>query len=208
MFNSTVIFYPETHCLRFCRCHKRHILLKLYYLGWDYQGFAAQEDTTSTIEYHLFAALTKSCLVEIRETSNYHRCGRTDKGVSAFSQVISLDIRSRLEPDKQDNVSDELPYCKILNRLLPKNIRCVTWSPASSEISARFNCKWRTYKYFFPRGNLDIEAMNKAVKYVIGVHDFRNLCKMDVANGVVNFTRDIMDAEVTENSDDSTGNLM
>jgi tRNA U38,U39,U40 pseudouridine synthase TruA len=22
-----------------------------------------------------------------RETSNYHRCGRTDKGVSAFSQV-------------------------------------------------------------------------------------------------------------------------
>ena len=31
-----------------------------------------------------------------RETSNYHRCGRTDKGVSALGQVISLDLRSNL----------------------------------------------------------------------------------------------------------------
>jgi tRNA pseudouridine38/39 synthase len=31
-----------------------------------------------------------------REGSNYHRCGRTDKGVSAFGQVISLDLRTNL----------------------------------------------------------------------------------------------------------------
>lgn len=68
-------------------CHKRHILLKLYYLGWDYSGFATQENSGNTIEHHLFAALQKVCLIECRETSNYHRCGRTDKGVSAFSQV-------------------------------------------------------------------------------------------------------------------------
>ena len=30
------------------------------------------------------------CLCLCRETSNYHRCGRTDKGVSAFGQVSSL----------------------------------------------------------------------------------------------------------------------
>lgn len=166
-------------------------------MGWDYQGFATQEDTTSTIEYHLFAALTKCCLIENRETSNYHRCGRTDKGVSAFSQVISLDIRSCLEPEKQSNLSEEMPYCKILNRCLPKNIRCISWSPALPDISARFDCKFRCYKYFFPRGNLNIEAMNEAVKFTIGTHDFRNLCKMDVANGVVNFMRKVLDAEVT-----------
>ncbi|OXU24382.1 hypothetical protein TSAR_014354 [Trichomalopsis sarcophagae] len=181
----------------FAKCHKRHIFLKFYYLGWDYQGFAAQEDTTSTIEYYLFAALTKSCLIESREASNYHRCGRTDKGVSAFSQVISLDIRSRLEPAKQDNFSDELHYCKMLNRLLPKNIRCFSWSPAHPEMSARFNCKFRSYKYFFPRGNLNIEAMDKAAKLTVGRHDFRNLCKMDVANGVVNFFRNLVNAQVT-----------
>lgn len=179
------------------RCHKRHIFLKFYYLGWDYQGFAVQEDTTSTIENHLFSALTKTCLIESRETSNYHRCGRTDKGVSAFSQVISLDIRSRLEPEEQNNFSDELQYCKMLNRLLPKNIRCFSWSPVQPEMSARFDCKLRSYKYFFPRGNLNIEAMDKAAKLTVGSHDFRNLCKMDVANGVINFFRNIVDAQVT-----------
>lgn len=170
--------------------------MKLYYLGWDYQGFTSQEDTTETIEHHLFSALTTTCLIESRQTANYHRCGRTDKGVSAFSQVISLDIRSRLEPDKQQNLSDEIIYCKLLNRLLPKNIRCISWSPASSETSARFDCKLRTYKYFFPRGNLNVEAMNKAVKLTIGSHDFRNFCKMDIANGVVNFNRRVIDAQV------------
>lgn len=33
---------------------------------------------------------------DFRETSCYHRCGRTDKGVSAFGQVISIDLRSNL----------------------------------------------------------------------------------------------------------------
>ncbi|KAJ8688400.1 hypothetical protein QAD02_024195 [Eretmocerus hayati] len=180
----------------FTKCHKRHILLKFYYLGWDFQGFASQEDSLNTIEYHLFNALMKSCLIENRESSNYHRCGRTDKGVSAFSQVISLDIRSSLKPEDQYNISNELLYCKILNRLLPKTIRCISWCPVSSETSARFDCKWRKYKYYFPRGNLNIEAMDEAAKLLIGSHDFRNFCKMDVANGVINFQRTILDAAV------------
>jgi tRNA pseudouridine38/39 synthase len=185
--------------------------LKLYYLGWDYQGFAAQEDSINTIEYHLFAALIKSCLIESRETSNYHRCGRTDKGVSAFSQVISLDIRSRLDLEKQESL-DELPYCKILNRLLPKNIRCISWSPIEHKTSARFDCNWRSYKYFFPRGNLNLEAMNTAVQFAIGNHDFRNLCKMDVGNGVVNFSRNIIEAEVVclskESNHENSGKIL
>ncbi len=66
--------------------------LKLAYLGWDYQGLAAQEDTEQTIEAHVFGALIRTKLIEARETSNYHRCGRTDKGVSAFAQVRFDDI--------------------------------------------------------------------------------------------------------------------
>ncbi|XP_011499598.1 PREDICTED: tRNA pseudouridine(38/39) synthase [Ceratosolen solmsi marchali] len=180
----------------FTKCQKRHVFMKLSYLGWDYQGFVVQEDFVNTIEHYLFAALIKSCLIESRETSNYHRCGRTDKGVSAFSQVISIDIRSRLDLVKQGSLIDEIPYCKILNRLLPKNIRCICWAPVGDMISARFNCNWRGYKYFFPRGNLNIDLMNEAIQYAIGKHDFRNLCKMDVGNGVVNFSRDIIEAQV------------
>lgn len=66
---------------------RRHVALKIAYLGWGYQGFASQENTSNTIEEKLFEALTKTRLVESRQTSNYHRCGRTDKGVSAFGQV-------------------------------------------------------------------------------------------------------------------------
>lgn len=58
----------------------RHVALKILYLGWDYQGLAAQEDTDETIEAHLFKALTMTKLIEERTKSNYHRCGRTDKG--------------------------------------------------------------------------------------------------------------------------------
>ncbi len=44
----------------------------------------------------LFDGLLKTRLIESRAISNYSRCGRTDKGVSAFGQVIALDLRSNL----------------------------------------------------------------------------------------------------------------
>ena len=34
--------------------------------------------------------------------------------------------------------------------------------------------------------------MRAAANELEGQHDFRNLCKMDVANGVTNFTRKIL----------------
>lgn len=66
---------------------RRHVALRLAYLGWAYQGFAVQENTDITVEAKLFEALLKTRLIQDRQSSNYHRCGRTDKGVSAFSQV-------------------------------------------------------------------------------------------------------------------------
>lgn len=72
---------------------RRHVALRLAYLGWAYQGFAVQENTDNTVEARLFEALLKTRLIESRQTSNYHRCGRTDKGVSAFSQVSSLRLK-------------------------------------------------------------------------------------------------------------------
>lgn len=38
--------------------------------------------------------------------------------------------------------------------------------------------------------------MNQAVQHIIGTHDFRNLCKMDVANGVVEYFRRIINANI------------
>ncbi|XP_047608487.1 tRNA pseudouridine(38/39) synthase [Phacochoerus africanus] len=185
---------------------RRHVALKIAYLGWGYQGFASQENTSNTIEEKLFEALTKTRLVENRQTSNYHRCGRTDKGVSAFGQVISLDLRSHFLKGKdsedinlKDEVNDatkEIRYTHILNRVLPSDIRVLAWAPVEPSFSARFSCLERTYRYFFPRADLDIVTMNYAAQKYVGTHDFRNLCKMDVANGVTNYQRTILSAQV------------
>lgn len=220
---------------------RRHVALKIAYLGWGYQGFASQENTSNTIEEKLFEALIKTRLVESRQTSNYHRCGRTDKGVSAFGQVrantwflrasnnreiwvyilslassatvslwipqvISLDLRSQFPrsrdsedsnlKDGADDIAKEIRYAHILNRVLPADIRVLAWAPAEPSFSARFSCLERTYRYFFPCADLDIATMNYAAQKYVGTHDFRNLCKMDVANGVTNFQRTILSAQV------------
>lgn len=76
---------------------RRHVALRLAYLGWLYQGFAVQENTDNTVEARLFEALLKTRLIQDRQSSNYHRCGRTDKGVSAFSQVSFISNRLKIE---------------------------------------------------------------------------------------------------------------
>lgn len=48
--------------------------------------------------------------------------------------------------------------------------------------------------------------MQEAATHIIGVHDFRNLCKMDVANGVTTFTRVIFTAQIKQlSSNDDNG---
>ncbi|KAG7492317.1 hypothetical protein MATL_G00013060 [Megalops atlanticus] len=187
---------------------RRHVALRLAYLGWNYQGFAVQENTDNTVEARLFESLLKTKLIQDRQSSNYHRCGRTDKGVSAFSQVISIDLRSTqscgglgvILPAQTDGKCKpdvaELPYAKMLNRVLPPDIRVLDWAPAETGFSARFDCLSRTYRYYFPRGGLDVELMGKAAKRYEGTHDFRNLCKMDVGNGVLQFQRTILWASI------------
>ncbi|KPP56802.1 tRNA pseudouridine(38/39) synthase-like [Scleropages formosus] len=198
----------QTRAFDFSAHPRRHVALRLAYLGWDYQGFAVQENTDNTVEARLFEALLKTRLIQDRQTSNYHRCGRTDKGVSAFSQVITIDLRSTqfcgglgviLPPnidDKQKPNTAELPYTKILNRVLPPDIRVLDWAAVETGFSARFDCQSRTYRYYFPRGDLDVELMTEAAKRYEGTHDFRNLCKMDVGNGVLQFQRTILSASI------------
>jgi len=68
-------------------------------------------------------------------------------------KVLSLDIRSKIVDGKET-----MDYCKILNRTLPKEIRVIAWSLVRPDFSARFDCCERKYKYFFPKGNLNIEV--------------------------------------------------
>ena len=168
---------------------KRRIAIRLLYLGWDYDGLVIQETTRKTIEHHLFHALTLTKMIDDRETCNYHRSGRTDIGVSAFCQVISLDVRSTGQ-------EEELNYPFLLNKVLPPEIKCISWSAISSEFTARFSCKQRCYKYFFPRSSLHVESMRTAAQHLIGEKDFRNFCKLD-ANNHTKTIRCILSADIS-----------
>ncbi|KAK4189952.1 pseudouridylate synthase [Podospora australis] len=235
------------------RYSTRLVALKLAYLGKNYGGFEFQAVSgTPTIEEELWKALTKGCLIFPEDPNEvdfskweYSKCGRTDRGVSAFGQVICLRLRSNRplpvdpstitdqdtdmtdtnQPQKKkkvpkpdwDPIADEINYPKILNRLLPPDIRVLAWAPNLPDgFSARFSCWERQYRYFFTQpayapvlasssssdgkdsGWLNIEAMRTAAKLYEGLHDFRNFCKVDGCKQITNFKRRIFEADIVE----------
>lgn len=181
----------------------RHVAFKVVYLGWDFLGLAAQIDTANTIEGCLSDALKKVKLIKSYESCHWSRAGRTDKGVSALGQVISCHVRSNVNAGvglvsvgsgvKDD--ADELDYVTMLNGCLPPEIRVLGWTPVPLEFDARFSAISRTYKYFFAKEELDIAAMQEALSYLVGEHDFRNFCKMDTEN-VEYFGRCVLSASL------------
>jgi tRNA pseudouridine38/39 synthase len=259
------------------RYSTRLIALKFAYLGQKYNGFEHHNNNTTplpTIEEEIWKALAKTRLINPtpggeRTTASsgnkgahvdwdgceYSKCGRTDRGVSAFGQVIGVRVRSNrpllktkpspdgelggqaaeghvqgmaaesksIEPTKPfDELKDELSYIQILNRVLPPDIRIYAWCPnPPPDFSARFSCKERRYKYFFTNpcfgpvpgssglysatdastmreGWLDIDKMRQACKHLVGLHDFRNFCKIDASKQLTNFNRRIFHADVEE----------
>ena len=119
----------------------RLVALKIAYFGANYAGLAIQ-DNVVTVEKLLFDALLKTRLIKSRQSCQYSRYGRTDKGVSAFCQVVSLKVRSkRLACEKSDselNPEDEMNYPLALNSCLPDDIRVVGWCPVPEQFNARF----------------------------------------------------------------------
>lgn len=256
----------------------RFIALKLAYIGKKYNGFEYQcSGLMSTIEEELWKALVKACLIfpnpdkpnEVDwNVCEYSKCGRTDRGVSAFGQVVALRVRSNKpakrkaaapapaagddvmatedtvhangsedvattegvdETQEEDDdaplpVEQEIQYCRVINRILPPDIKVYAWCPSPPpDFSARFSCRERQYRYFFTQpafaplpnfldntsattmpttklkeGWLDIDAMRQAAKLFEGLHDFRNFCKIDPSKQITNFQRRIYEADIVE----------
>lgn len=193
----------------FSKFSTRKIAIRFAYLGWNYSGLAVQNDPAiPTVEGHILAALFKTKLVPSIEPGDcdFSRCGRTDKGVSAFRQVISLRVRSQLTPEEQqnpENDSKEIDYLHMLNQLIPDDVRLyeICLRPGE-DFDARFSCQFRHYKYFFhnsssnPSGLLDIDKMNEGAKLFLGENDFRNFCKVDGSKQITSFRREILSSAI------------
>ena len=124
----------------------------------------------------------------------YARGGRTDKGVSAIGQVVSLLVRCP-PPGTGTNFYD---YIHLLNRELPASVRVYAWAPVADDFSARFSAYSRTYKYFVPNVFSDegICSMVAAAKKMVGRHDFANFCKFDAETTKGNTERVILQCTV------------
>ncbi|KAK0403336.1 hypothetical protein QR680_016868 [Steinernema hermaphroditum] len=208
----------------FFRFPRRRIALQFYYLGWEYDGLVCQQDTENTVEEHIMRALEKTKLIESRQIAQWTRCGRTDKGVSAFRQVAGVTVRSNLaegeglwwhpESDPFSRIMgskrEELNYCQMLNGTLPPSIRVMAWAAVDQEFNARHNCTERVYKYWFPLGDMDLTGMRDGCQRLVGEHDFRNFCWIDKnkARLEMSYRRRITEASVAvvQNGSQEEGN--
>uniref|UniRef100_A0A7E4VAJ7 tRNA pseudouridine synthase n=1 Tax=Panagrellus redivivus TaxID=6233 RepID=A0A7E4VAJ7_PANRE len=196
----------------FSRFPRRRIAILFLYLGWDYEGLVMQDHTTNTVEQAILDAMIKTRMIESKDTAQWSRCGRTDKGVSGFRQVGSVTVRSTdvdgvgvFWPDdapadeQRVKSTNEMKFDTILNNVLPSNIRVIAWAPAKREFNARFECTSRSYMYLFPRGRLNITAMQLALDALVGSHDFRNFCRIDMNENRLeaSYVREIFNARLT-----------
>ncbi|WCJ44019.1 hypothetical protein M5689_024715 [Euphorbia peplus] len=186
---------------------RRYVALKVMYFGQRFYGFSSEGQMDPTVESEIFKALKRTMLlIGDKKEAQYSRCGRTDKGVSAVGQVIALFLRSKLKDIDSRNLNSgeiiseehngEIDYVRVLNGVLPNDIRILGWSPVSRDFSARFSCLSREYKYFFWSDDLNLLTMEHAGKKLIGEHNFRNFCKMDAVN-VHNYMRHITSFEIS-----------
>jgi tRNA pseudouridine38-40 synthase len=151
------------------------LILTLEYDGTPFHGWAAQPGL-ETVEAALRGALAET----FASVENVAVAGRTDTGVHALGQVVSVDVEGGPPPERSAGA---------LNPRLPDAITVVDARPAPDGFHARHSARSRSYRYrlftrstpspfetrrswWFPRP-LDEVALADAAAGLPGEHDFR-----------------------------------
>jgi tRNA pseudouridine38-40 synthase len=156
------------------------VRLDLAYRGTSFRGFAANPGVR-TVLGSLQTALER-VLGEVRDLVG---AGRTDAGVHARAQVVSLDAPAdRLDPER---------LRRSLNRQLAPDVVVRSVAVAEPSFHARFSAVSRTYRYRVLAGpdpdplrmgtvwhvpeSLDRSALRQACPPLVGSHDFGAFCR-------------------------------
>lgn len=151
------------------------VRLELEYDGCRFAGWAAQPDqrTVEGVLRGALAVVVPAAVVELRVA------GRTDAGVSASGQVVSLAVDGDLPDLRRLHES--------LNGVLPEDVAVRTVVAAADGFDARTDATARAYEYrvltgqrsplrrervLWVRGVLDVAAMRAAAAATVGQHDF------------------------------------
>lgn len=160
---------------------KKKIALLIAYCGTGYSGMQKNPDV-NTIEDELLAALCKAGAIrsDVKDDlfkMSFQRCARTDKGVSAAGQVVSLKMVPEIKlPD--------------INKHLPPSIRVFGLKKVTKGFDSKNQCSARTYQYLLPTFAFaptvmqtvssyrikapNIELINDTLKLLCGTHNFHN----------------------------------
>lgn len=182
------------------------IYLKISYDGSKYNGFQKQVDGKA-VQNVLEDVLSTFFNREIKT----HGASRTDTGVHAFAQVVTFDLEGvNIPPEK---------YSKILNQKLPNDIVVIESKEVEEDFHPRYSCVKKTYMYQIYNGEymppiynnymvnvkepLNVEKMNDACKYLIGIHDFIGFSNKS-GNELKSTVREIYKAEVKRQENNIT----
>jgi tRNA pseudouridine38-40 synthase len=149
--------------------------LTLEYEGGGYQGWAAQPGLP-TVESTLRGALEKV----FPAYTGLAVAGRTDAGVHALGQVVSVDVEGGPPPERTP---------AALNAVLPCTVSVLTAEEAPPGFHARHSARSRSYRYrvfrrrtpspfeagrslWWPRA-LDEKRLAACSMLLLGEHDFR-----------------------------------
>lgn len=179
----------------------KRIMLTVAYDGTNYHGWQVQPNG-ETIE-----GVLNRCLSELlREKIEVIGASRTDSGVHARGNIAVFDTDTRIPAAK-------IAYA--LNARLPEDIRI----QESGEVDASFHprhCDSRkTYEYriynapfsmptermysYFTYVPLNVERMQEAAAYFVGIHDFKSFCSAD--SQVENTVRQVESVQVLKEGD-------
>lgn len=158
------------------------LALRVAYKGAAFSGFARQPDQL-TVQGDLERALDMVFRREVDTTC----AGRTDTGVHARGQVVSFDVS-----DEELADLDLRRFKRSVNALTHDDIAVKDAWQAADGFSARFDARAREYRYYFAVGEtppvfmanyswhvgaLDVPAMERASRCLIGEQDFKSFCR-------------------------------
>lgn len=153
--------------------------LTIEYKGTRYAGWQRQEEGILSIQEDIEIAIQKFCGTFCR----LFVAGRTDAGVHAHGQVAHFDL------DYGDRPLDGYVIVKAINAHLGiKDISVLKAEKVSPDFHARYSAINKLYTYrmlcrvgqptferdvtWWIRRDLDIDAMRKGAKFLLGQHDF------------------------------------
>ncbi|CAL7944335.1 unnamed protein product [Xylocopa violacea] len=130
---------------------RRNYVIMLCYVGKNYFGMQINRGS-KTIEESLLTALLKADFItkeqfeDVREIK-FQRAARTDKGVSAVRQIVSLKLPDHV--NKED-----------INAHLPEDIKIFGIKRVTKSFNSKNKCDARTYRYVLPTFALAPENPN------------------------------------------------